>query len=233
MRSRSESNVKPRRKPMPVGKGRPHRLTDRQRRWIAEYLIDMNASRAAAVAGYRHPDVAGSKLLNARKYPLVVAEVQRAMARKELVAEKKADDVLRYIHTAMFFCPADYFDPGGNGGWLIDREDYRALPSAIKCLVEEMECIHLTSRDGTTTTRLWVRFVSKATAMTLAAKHQLGEKVVVHQGVDWDSLLSAAREERQHQPNVIEGKLAAIEQRLIAESGSVNGGSNGSNREQQ
>ena len=162
----------------PKKRGRPHRLTDKQRVWIAEYITDMNCTRAARVAGFKHPDVASAKLLNPDKFPLVARAVREAIARKELVAERKADDVLRYIHAAMFFCPGDYFDPGGKGGWLISQESHRNLPPQIKCLIEEMETRTVETEEGTTHT-LWVRFVSKATAMTLAAKHQLGEKIAV------------------------------------------------------
>ncbi|MFL5909277.1 MAG: terminase small subunit [Gaiellaceae bacterium] len=193
----------------PKRRGRPRRVTDKQRVWINEYLTDMNGARAARVAGFKHPDVAAAKLLNAGKYPLVAAEVRKALARKELEAERKADDVLRYIHTAMWFCPADYFDPGGNGGWLISREDYRELPPAIKCLVEEMELRTVRTKRGTAS-MLWVRFVSKSKAMTLAAKHQLGQKVNMHQTVtlDWDALCGASGADAT---DPVEEMLAALE----------------------
>src|SRR5581483_3868674 len=103
-------------------RGRPPRITDKQRVWINEYIIDMNGARAARVAGFKHPDVAGAKLLNPVRYPLVAAEVRKVLAEKELRAEKKADDVLRYIHTAMFFQPLRYFLPGEDGGWFIDED---------------------------------------------------------------------------------------------------------------
>src|ERR1700722_3609959 len=112
-------------------RGRPRRITDKQLVWINEYVIDMNGARAARVAGFKHPDVAGAKLLNPVKYPLVAAEVRKVLADKELRAEKKADDVLRYIHTAMFFQPLQFFLPGDGGGWLIDEDRWDTLPSDI------------------------------------------------------------------------------------------------------
>jgi hypothetical protein len=136
--------------------------------------------------------------------------VQKALARKELTAEKKAEDVLRYIHAAMFFCPADYFDPGGEGGWLISREDYRALPAAVKCLIEEMELRQVTTRAGTSA-QLWVRFVSKGQAMTLAAKHQLGQKLTVYQNqIDWSELFRRTADD-DPQVCAVENRLRAIE----------------------
>jgi hypothetical protein len=86
------------------------------------------------------------------------------------------------------FCPADYFDPGGRGGWLISQEDYRELPQEIRCLIEEMETRTVVTETGSIST-LWVRFVSKTQAMALAAKHQLGEKIqatVTQERMSWD-----------------------------------------------
>jgi phage terminase small subunit len=198
--------------------GRQHKLTDKQRAFVAEYVVDMNATRAATAAGYSARTAAslGCQLLDDDLHPLVAAEVRRALARKELAAERKADDVLRYIHTVMFFCPADYFDPGGNGGWLISREEYRRLPFEIKCLVEEMEARTVKTKAGRVST-LWVRFVAKATAMTLAAKHQLGEKVNASmQGVvqlDWDAIAGVGRPV----PDEIEERLRRVgEQARVA-----------------
>jgi hypothetical protein len=154
-------------------------------------LIDAHSPRPTTASSlaeqYANPDVAAAKLLNPTRYPLVAVEVRTAMPRKELAAERKADDILRYIHNATFFSPADYFDPGGKGGWLISQEAYRELPPEIRCLIEEVELRTVETESGTTH-KLWVRFVSKAQAMALAAKHQLGEKIhaTVTQVASWD-----------------------------------------------
>jgi Terminase small subunit len=175
-------------------RGRPRRITDKQLVWINEYVIDMNGARAARVAGFKHPDVAGAKLLNPDKYPLVAIEVRKALAEKELRAEKKADDVLRYIHAAMWFQPLHYFLPGEDGGWFIDPDKVDALPPYIGCLIEEMELRKIVVGAGENrqeVTRLWVRLVSKTAAMTLAAKHQLGEKIqTTNTNIDVNALLA-------------------------------------------
>ena len=54
-----------------------------------------------------------------------------------------------------------------------------------------MEARTVATKRGTINT-LWVRFVSKATAMALAAKHQLSQRIDVQaQVIDW-RLLAAA-----------------------------------------
>jgi hypothetical protein len=171
------------------GGSRKQGLTPKQHAFVSELMTDENGTRAASAAGYKNPAVLACFLQDERKYPLVVRAIREARARKELAAERKADDILRYLHTAMYFCPADYFDPGGNGGWLINRENYRNLPPEIKCLVEEMETRTIKTRAGTVH-MLWVRFVSKSTAMTLAAKQQLGDKIhtTFTPAIDWARL---------------------------------------------
>ena len=50
--------------------------------WIAEYLQDMNGTRAAQAAGYSHPAVTAAKLLNPALYPHVAAAVEEGLAQK-------------------------------------------------------------------------------------------------------------------------------------------------------
>ena len=170
------------------GGGRKPKLTLKQRVFVNELMVDMNGTRAAAAAGYKSPAVVACFLQDARRYPLVVQAIREASARKELAAERKADEILKYIHTVLFCCPADYFDPGGNGGWSISQEDYRRLPSEIKCLIEEMKLRTVKTKSGTVNT-LWVRLVSKERALVLAAKHQLGQKMDLQTHLaNWDLL---------------------------------------------
>jgi phage terminase small subunit len=71
-------------------------LTAKQERFIAEYLIDCNASAAILRAGYKskNPDVDGYKLLVT---PSIQKEVQRAMDERAKRLNIKADDVLAEI----------------------------------------------------------------------------------------------------------------------------------------
>jgi hypothetical protein len=203
----------------PKKRGRPHRITDKQRVWINEYLIDMNGTRAARVAGFKHPDVAAAKLLNPDKYPLVAAEVRKALAEKQLSSLMTAEEVRRYIHTTLKFCPGDYFLPGHKGnqrGWLIEEEDYRRLPQEIRQLVEEMETRTqvVETPDGTRVTKnyLWVKFVSKTVALGLAAKYSQTEKHSVGVGVTqvpWDELFRSVPKEV---PDLIEAEIERARQ---------------------
>jgi hypothetical protein len=191
-------------------------------------VIDMNGARAARVAGFKHPDVAAAKLLNPDKYPLVAAEIKMALAQRELRALMTAEEVRRFIHTTLRFCPGDYFLPGRKGnqrGWLIEEEDYRRLPQEIKQLIEEMEARTqvFETPDGTKVTKnvLWVRFVSKTAALGLAAKYSLTAKhsVGVAQ-IPWEEMFRSIPKDV---PDLIEAEIARVSAQLPASDPGSNG----------
>lgn len=164
-------------------------LTKKQRIFVSAYLKSKNGKAAAVEAGYGSPEVAASRLLNGKRYPKVTASIDSHLAVIEERAVKSSEDVLRYIHDAMFFEPLRFFEPGDNGGWLVSKDKYASLPPEIGCLIESVERRIIKLKDGTTIEKLWVKLVSKATAMALAAKHQLGEKHEIKgqvNVVNWD-----------------------------------------------
>ena len=197
--------------------GRKGKLTNRQRAFVAEYLSDMNATRAAVAAGYSPKSAASMacQLLDEDLFPRVVDAVKMALAEKELRAERKADDILRYIHTAMYFEPLRFFEPGDSGGWLIDQEGWDHLPARIGCLIEEVERRVVKTGEGEETreeTKFWVKLVSKTAAMTLAAKHQLGEKITTTSvNFDWNELMRALANPPE---DVLQRKIAELDSQL-------------------
>ncbi len=171
-------------------------LTPKQAIFVAELEKHGVKSRAAEEAGYKNPSVAGAKLCNPAQYPEVARAVERALERRKSAGIKTSDDVLRYIHTTMFFNPLRFFEPADGGGWMIDEERWAELPDEIGCLIESVELRTRTEEAlaGTVQTRkVWVKMVSKTQAMMLAARHQLGDKHAVTvgaatNGIDWDDL---------------------------------------------
>ena len=83
------------------------KLTAKQERFVAEYLIDLNATQAAIRAGYakKSADVEGSRLLVNAKVAVAVAE---GRAKQEERAEIEADDVIRELAKIGFANMADY-----------------------------------------------------------------------------------------------------------------------------
>lgn len=172
-------------------------MTDKQHAFVTHYIelgpCPGRGKRAAILAGYS-PATAEQQacnLMSDKKYPLVAQAIRDGLKKVQEGAILKASDVLRYIHTVMTFKPVDWFLPGGDGGWLTSMEDFRMLPDDIRQIIEEVEFRSI-ERDGVITTVAWIRFVSKTSAMALAARHQLGEKkdtnITINQ-IDWTKLL--------------------------------------------
>lgn len=80
-------------------------LNPKQERFVQEYLTDLNATKAAERAGYRHPSVQGCRLLTNVKVAAAIA------TGKERVAETlqcTADDIARELHKLAFSNMADF-----------------------------------------------------------------------------------------------------------------------------
>lgn len=127
-------------------------LTPKQERFVAEYLIDLNASQAAARAGYsaRTAEQQGHQLL---KKTLVAQAIQKAMQKRSERVERNADDVLRDIQAVKLDAVQIITDRDGNRV-MADR------PAALKALelegkhykmftdkVEHSGGLHLTKSD--------------------------------------------------------------------------------------
>lgn len=72
------------------------KLTEKQKRFCDEYLIDLNATRAAIRAGYSKKS-AGSIGDENLKKPEVAEYIQKRMAQKENRRIAKQDEVLEYL----------------------------------------------------------------------------------------------------------------------------------------
>lgn len=71
-------------------------LTEKQRAFVREYLVDLNGTQAAIRAGYS-PDTAESQASRLLRNAKVSAAVGEAIAARAERVEIKADDVLRDI----------------------------------------------------------------------------------------------------------------------------------------
>lgn len=91
------------------------KLSPKQKRFVAEYLIDLNAKQAAIRAGYsaRTAEVQGSRLLGYAKISAEVAKGQVKIAAKlEVTVEKIAEELVKLGFSNML----DYIrvDAGGD-----------------------------------------------------------------------------------------------------------------------
>ena len=88
-------------------------LNDKQRRFVDEYLIDLNGTQAAIRAGYskRTANEQAARLL---ANVSVRSHLQTLMDKRAERVERTADDVLRDIGKVKESCMAEVYDKEGN-----------------------------------------------------------------------------------------------------------------------
>lgn len=133
-------------------------LTPRRRRFVAEYLVDLNATQAARRAGYapRSARGQGSRLL---RHPAVAASIAAAQAARAERTQVTADAVVRELAKVAFGDPRRLFAWGPKG--VVLRESSQ-LSDAEAALVSEV------SQRGETRR---VKLHCKLTALTALARH--------------------------------------------------------------
>ena len=83
------------------------RLTAKQKRFIDEYLVDLNATQAAIRAGYSKKTAAFIGAENLKK-PQIQAEVQRRMAKRQERTEVTQDRIVKELARLAFANAADF-----------------------------------------------------------------------------------------------------------------------------
>ena len=84
-------------------------MTKKQKRFVQEYLIDLNATQAAIRAGYS-PDTAGSIGNENLKKPEIKAAIDKAEAERSKRTGINQDRVLQEIAKLAFLNPTDVVD---------------------------------------------------------------------------------------------------------------------------
>lgn len=81
-------------------------LTEKQKRFVSEYLVDLNATQAAARAGYKDPNI-GRQLITKNN---VLDAIQKAIKDRENRTEITQDKVMEELGKVAFAKAADYTD---------------------------------------------------------------------------------------------------------------------------
>ena len=137
-------------------------MTKKQKRFVEEYLIDLNATQAAIRAGYS-PDTAheqGSRLLS---NVMVSQEVARAMAERSKRTGVNADRVLQELAKIAFV----------NAGEVINVKDATLKASATAddtAAIQSVKVKKSYSETGETEERE-IRMADKIRALELIGKH--------------------------------------------------------------
>ena len=133
-------------------------MTPRQRRFVEEYLIDLNATQAAKRAGYT--PTWGPKLLH---NPAVAAAIETAQERRAQRTRVSADRVVTEIAKVAFGDPRRLFSWGPGG---IELRESSELTEAEAALVSEVSETR-TAAGGTRRVKLHC----KLTALNALGKH--------------------------------------------------------------
>lgn len=140
-------------------------LTPKQRRFVAEYLIDLNATQAAIRAGYSKRAAMKIGSENLQK-PDIAREIRRAMDERAARTGVTAERVLQELARIAFFDLRNAFNPDGTLKPINEMDDETAAAMA------SLDVTELLDGDGMPTGRLKrIRFADKIGALTLLARH--------------------------------------------------------------
>lgn len=90
------------------------KLTDKQKKFIDEYLVDLNATQAAIRAGYKEKTAYRTGAENLRK-PQIQREIQKRMQERQQRTEVTQDMVVRELAAIAFAKATDYVEIRSNG----------------------------------------------------------------------------------------------------------------------
>lgn len=141
-------------------------LSTKHRRFVAEYLIDLNATQAAIRAGYS-PTTAkqqGARLLtNADIAAAIAAGTGRQLEKLEITADRVKEEIARIA----FLDPRACFDAEGN---LLPIGE---LPTAVAAALAQFDIVkqNITTGDGKVDVVHRLKWADKMRALELLAKH--------------------------------------------------------------
>lgn len=136
-------------------------LTRKQRRFVEEYLVDLNATQAALRAGYKHPDN-GRQLLTKTH---VAAAIEQGQSQRAARTEITADRVLKEIAKVAF---ADVRKVFNADGALIKISD---LSDEAAACIAGCDLVTMNKGEGEIEYVAKIKMADKLRALELCGKH--------------------------------------------------------------
>lgn len=154
-------------------------LTDKQQRFVSEYLVDLNATQAAIRAGYSEKTARQAGAENLSK-PDIAAAVAEAQAKRAGRTEITADRVLQELAKIGFANMADYMRAGPDGDPYLDFSELTRDQAAalIEVTVEDFKDGR--GEDARDVRRVKFKLADKRGALVDIGKH-LGMFVEKHE----------------------------------------------------
>ena len=145
-------------------------LNDRERLFVAEYLVDMNASQAAIRAGYS-PKTVGSNCYRVMRRPRVKAAIAEAMAARERDLQIDAREVLREIVRLSFGNMLDYVRVTEDGAAALDLSGLTRDKAAAIAEITLVEGAELTGRKARGGRRVKLKLADKPRSLFMLGRH--------------------------------------------------------------
>lgn len=138
------------------------KLTDKQRTFCEEYMIDLNATQAAIRAGYSEKTAQAISTENLSK-PLIKEYLAELQSKRSEKTEITAETVLRELQNWAY----------GDFTELMEMtfEDIKSLPKEVRRLITGFEKNTTTFGEDGKKEVFKVRFVDKSKAMDMIARH--------------------------------------------------------------
>jgi phage terminase small subunit len=143
-------------------------MNPRRARFVQEYLVDLNATQAAARAGYskRTSNEQGARLLADVS---VRSAIEKAMAERSRRTEITSDRVLKELARIAFFDPRRLFNDAGDPLSITELDDDTATVIAGLDVHEEFEGSG-EDRRSIGFVKKW-KLADKVAALTLSMRH--------------------------------------------------------------
>lgn len=170
-------------------------LNLKQQQFVAEYLVDLNATQAAIRAGYS-AKTAGSQGFDLLKKPEIAAAIAAAQQERGKRTEITADRVLQELGRIAFFDLRKLYRPDGSLKAMHELDDDAAAVLAGVDVVEMQGSAEMGGEDGIKHIPEYtkkVKIPDKVAALGLAMRHlgMLTDKVQ-HTGAGGGPIVTAA-----------------------------------------
>lgn len=154
------------------------KLTAKQRAFVDEYLVDLNASAAARRAGYSDRTAYRTGADNLRK-PQIAAAIEAAQAARAKRTEVTADRVVEELAKVGFANLLDYFHLTSEGEPVIDLSDITRDQAAALAELQVEDFVEGRGDDSRQVRRVRIKVADK-----LRALDQLGQHLGIAKRVD-------------------------------------------------
>jgi len=160
------------------------KLTEKQKRFVQEYLLDLNATAAAARAGYKDPNI-GRQLITKNN---VSAAIEAAMQNRQQRTEITQDRVLQELAAIGFAKGTDYAQVVSG---CVVVSDTGQLTDAQKAAIVGIK----QTKNG-----VEIKLADKSRALELLAKHLglLAERLSYEDEIEDDPITKSIKEAMEH-----------------------------------